>query len=52
MFPFFFAQIDAAVWLAVYGVDRNGSLAGYNVQEFTCPMTAMCNERGMIARER
>ena len=36
----------------VYGVDRNGSLAGYNVPEFTSPTTAMCNECGMIAREK
>jgi hypothetical protein len=41
-----------AVRITVYGVDRNGSLAGYNVPQFTSPITAMCNERGMIARER
>ncbi len=36
----------------VYGVDRNGSLAGYDVPEFTSPITAMCNERERIARQR
>jgi len=30
--------------LPLHGVDRNGSLAEYNVPEFISPMTAMCNE--------